>query len=309
MPRAEGRHPIRVVARLTGIPIDTLRAWERRYAAVEPSRDQRGRLYSDGEVRRLRMLRLLVDRGHAIGRIAALPEAELESLLAAAAPAQPPAARAEPGAVEALLDCLERYDAAGLDRELGRQAALLQARELVREVALPLMRRVGEAWEAGRLALAQEHLASVGLRSLLGALLRLAAPREARAALVFATPPRERHELGLLGAAVLAASGGLGILYLGPELPAAEVLQSARRIQARAIVLAVTGAEDASAALEAVAGVARDLPRGVELWAGGGAPRGLVARLEAAGATWLPDFDALENALRRLGARLGPPAG
>ncbi len=310
MSRPEGRHPIRVVARLTGIPIDTLRAWERRYGAVEPSRDQRGRLYSDVEMRRLKLLRLLVDRGHAIGRIAALPEAELESLAAAGAPAEPAAAAgAEPGSVETLLDRVERYDAPGLDRELSRLAALLQPRDLVREVALPLMRRIGEAWESGRLSVAQEHLASAALRGLLDALVRLAAPREARATVLLATPPGERHERGLLGAAMLAAAGGLGVLYLGLELPAAEVLQAARRTQARAIVLSVTGAEGSAAALEAVAGLARGLPRGVELWAGGGVAPGLVARIEAAGATWLPDFDALEAALRRLGARGSPPSG
>lgn len=307
MPRAEGRHPIRVVARLTGIPIDTLRAWERRYGAVEPGRDERGRLYSDAEVRRLRLLRLLVDRGHAIGRVAVLPDGELESLAAAGAPGEAAAAaRAEPEAVETLLGFLERYDAAGLERELSRLAALLQPRELVREVALPLMRRVGEAWEAGRLAVAQEHLASAALRGVLGTLVRLAAPREARATVLFATPPGERHELGILAAAMLAAAGGLGVLYLGPELPAEEVLQSARRTQARAIVLAVTGSERPEAALEALAGVARGLPRGVALLAGGGAPRALAARIESAGATWLADFDALEGALRRLGARLEP---
>ena len=46
-------YPIRAVAKLTGIPIETLRAWERRYDAVTPDRTARGRLYSDVEVRRL----------------------------------------------------------------------------------------------------------------------------------------------------------------------------------------------------------------------------------------------------------------
>ena len=47
MPRKPGpspRYPIRAVARLTGLSLDTLRAWERRYRAVTPVRDERGRL-------------------------------------------------------------------------------------------------------------------------------------------------------------------------------------------------------------------------------------------------------------------------
>ncbi|MCX6620756.1 MAG: MerR family transcriptional regulator, partial [Acidobacteria bacterium] len=57
-------YPIRAVAKLTGIPVDTLRAWERRYRAVTPDRSARGRLYSDAEVRRLLLLRTAVDGGH-----------------------------------------------------------------------------------------------------------------------------------------------------------------------------------------------------------------------------------------------------
>jgi DNA-binding transcriptional MerR regulator len=78
-----GAYPIRVVARLTGVPVDTLRAWERRYRAVAPGRDERGRLYDDADLRKLKLLRRLVERGHAIGRIASLGEPELERLLAA----------------------------------------------------------------------------------------------------------------------------------------------------------------------------------------------------------------------------------
>src|SRR5512137_2682175 len=81
--KAPGRYPIRVVALLTGVPTDTLRAWERRYGAVEPGRDERGRLYDDGHLRKLKLLRRLVERGHAIGRIARLGEPELERLLEA----------------------------------------------------------------------------------------------------------------------------------------------------------------------------------------------------------------------------------
>jgi len=75
--RAAGRYPIRVIARLTGIPVDTLRAWERRYRAVEPARDERGRLYDDDDLQRLKLLARLVERGHAIGRIANLPEPDV----------------------------------------------------------------------------------------------------------------------------------------------------------------------------------------------------------------------------------------
>ena len=298
-----GKYPIRVVARLTGVPIDTLRAWERRYGAVEPGRDDRGRLYTDADVRKLKLLRQLVDRGHAIGRIAGMPEAELAALIEAGAePADRPAVAAGVE-VSGLLSAVERYDVVAAERQLGRLAALLPPRDLVREVALPFMREVGEAWEAGRLTIGQEHMASATLRNLLGSLVRLQAPRDGRPGILFATPPGERHDFGILAAAMLAASGGLPVIFLGADLPADDVVQTARRTAARAVILGVTGAAGEAAAAEAVAAVARDLPRGVELHAGGMRSAGLAEAVAAAGARPIGDFDALEAVLRRLGAR------
>ena len=74
-------YPIRAVSRLTGIGIDTLRAWERRHSAVTPIRDDRGRMYTDADIARLRLLRGAVEQGHSIGRLAGLTDAELRHLL------------------------------------------------------------------------------------------------------------------------------------------------------------------------------------------------------------------------------------
>jgi len=301
--KGAGRYPIRVIARLTGIPIDTLRAWERRYAAVEPGRDDRGRLYTDADLRKLKLLRQLVDRGHAIGRIAAMPEVDLAALLEAGAePADRPG-NAEGVAPGGIIGALQRYDLAAAERQLGRLAAILSPRELVREVALPLMREVGLAWDRGQLTVGQEHIASAALRNLLGSLVRLQVPRDGRPGVLFATPPGERHEFGVLASAMLAAVGGLGVVYLGVDLPGEDIVQTARRTSARAVVLGVTGASGDAQALEAAASIARELPRGVDLYVGGMQSPELAAKLVAAGAKVLVDFDALEEALRRLGAR------
>ncbi len=67
-------------ARLAGLPVTTLRVWERRYNVVAASKTATGqRVYSNHDVLRLRLLRQLTRAGHAIGSIATL---ELESLQA-----------------------------------------------------------------------------------------------------------------------------------------------------------------------------------------------------------------------------------
>jgi DNA-binding transcriptional MerR regulator len=71
------------VSRLTGIPPDTLRVWERRYDLVTPMRSEGGgRLYSQEDVTRLSVIKRLVDSGHAIGTIADLSMEQLRERLA-----------------------------------------------------------------------------------------------------------------------------------------------------------------------------------------------------------------------------------
>ena len=71
------------VARLTGIPVQTLRVWERRYKIVGPRQSATGqRQYSPEDVARLTVIKRLVDSGHAIGSIATLNLQSLQSMLA-----------------------------------------------------------------------------------------------------------------------------------------------------------------------------------------------------------------------------------
>src|SRR5512137_299385 len=301
--RPPGKYPIRVVARLTGIPIDTLRAWERRYGAVEPARDDRGRLYDDVDLQKLKLLRRLVERGHAIGRIANLGEHELGRLLEAALEPVDRDGKADAIDLRGLLESLDGYDIAAVDRKLGKLSAVLSSREMVVEVVLPLIREVGKGWLDGRFSVAQEHMVSASLRNLLGSLVRIQAPRDGRAGLVFATPPGERHELGITAAAMLAAAGGLGVVYLGSDLPTGDVVEAVRRTGARAVVLALTRLELGAPSVEAVRAVAQGVPSGVEVYVGGAAAEARADEVGRAGATLLRNFDALEAAYRALGAR------
>jgi DNA-binding transcriptional MerR regulator len=78
-----GKYRIGTVSTLTGLSTHTIRAWERRYGVVEPSRSPSGlRLYGDADVSRLQLLRALTDCGEAIGEVARLPDASLRERLA-----------------------------------------------------------------------------------------------------------------------------------------------------------------------------------------------------------------------------------
>ncbi len=70
--------------------------------------------------------------------------------------------------------------------------------------------------------------------------LRRHARRDAPARLLFATPAGDRDEIGTLGAAMLAASSGLGVAYLGPDLPARDIVESVTPAGAQVLVISLT---------------------------------------------------------------------
>lgn len=86
-PTIDPGYSIGVVSRLTGIHPETLRMWERRYAVVQPGRSEgRSRRYSDDDVRRLSMIKTLVDAGHQISIVAPLSMTQLQKRLEATSP-------------------------------------------------------------------------------------------------------------------------------------------------------------------------------------------------------------------------------
>ena len=306
----EKRYPIRAVAQLTGLSIDTLRAWERRYKAVAPRRQGRGRVYSEGDIKRLALLKDAVDRGHSIGRIANLPDEQLITLLNRSAQLaksrleKEPAGPSNSAGWRDIIDAIARYDCFRTDREVSRLAALLTPQALIHEVMVPLMTEVGDRWYRGRFSIAQEHMISAILHHLLGTLIRLYTREDTPCRLLFATPAGEQHEFGIMTAAVLAARGGLGIMYLGAEMPAQDILDAATKGKISVVVLGVKGVNGRDTTIQHLKTLAQHLPGHIELWIGGPVDQDLKQASErpTGQRTQLDSLTDLEAHLLRLGA-------
>lgn len=291
------RYPIRAVAKITGLSLDTLRAWERRYQAVVPERSDRGRQYGPAQIERLLSLGQLVHKGHAIGGIASLADQELKNLLAQ----QPIQPTAEPEALANILapvlSAIESFDSARAGDELSRLAAVLSPRDLVYQVAVPLMLEVGIRCHNGILAIAQEHMLSQMLRNLLGSMIRLFRPSNPAMKMVLATPAGESHEFGILASAMLGSMAGIEPVYLGPDLPALEIANVAQRVSAQVILLGVTVITETTA--EEVRSLAAAMPEASELWIGGASSADLDLTHLGRKTVWIKDLPALENECRR----------
>ena len=317
--RRSPRYPVRLVATRTGLSPHVLRAWERRYQVVTPTRSEGGqRLYSDLDIERLRLLNRLTDRGHAIGRIAALPLDELARLDREASATDGEGEETSEGhaegaraSVEAAIAAAQRYDAAGLQAVLERAAVTQGVPAFLEDVAVPVVERIGHGWAEGTVSVAQEHMATAVLRRILSWLMGVfevhGVARQAVVAkqLLVATPPTQVHELGALLVAVSAAAEGWRVSYLGAELPAGEIIAAARDTGADAVALSIVYDLGEPSLLPALQEVRDGLAEHVPLIVGGAAASRLRRQAEATGAMvvdTLPDFSVL---LRRLGEEGG----
>ncbi len=240
-----GIYPMRVVTRLTGLTSDTIRAWERRYRAIEPDRtDGNARRYRDADIRRLTQLAALTAEGHSISTLAPLSDDALHALalsIGASPRAEARSARGrERQAIDQYLEAVHDFEPQVAEERLMRAASLLSAREVAMDLVAPIMREVGERWSRGELTVGQEHLASAHAHGLLGALLRTHSVPKGAARIVTAAPPGHSHAIGAMIAAILCASRGVIPIYLGADVPYADLQRAARDAGASVVALSVT---------------------------------------------------------------------
>jgi len=238
----EAKYRVGIVSKMTGLSTHTLRMWEKRYAAVLPKRtDAGGRLYTDADVERLRLLHKLVQGGHSIGGIANLPDGDLRGMTAAApATSIQTASQHLPELRERVMGAIERLRIREAEQMLTSAALSTEPSEFLKSVVAPILVEVGDRWERGELRMAHEHACSTLMRGLLFSLMRLYPANDAQRRVVVGTPAKEDHELGAMMVAMLAAMHGWSVLYLGPDLPAEEIAYAVNNVDADLLMLSVT---------------------------------------------------------------------
>jgi MerR family transcriptional regulator, light-induced transcriptional regulator len=269
------------VSRRTGASVDLLRAWEKRYGLLEPARSAGGfRLYSDDDVARVRAM-----QSHLADGLAAAEAARraLES-----PPAEAPSADLVAQARGELASALAALEEARANAVVDRLLGALSLDAVLRDVVLPYLRDLGDAWARGEATVAQEHFASNLLRGRLLGLARGWGEGSGPRALL-ACPPGELHDLGLIAFGLALRSRGWRITYLGQDTPLDTLGQEARELEPDYVVVAASTSERLEAVLPDLERVARAAPVAI---GGGGASRELAQR---AGATLL-DADAVSAA-------------
>ncbi len=267
----DARMTIAAVSSALGIPVPTIRSWERRYGFPSPDRTRgRHRRYSPREVELLRQLRDEITRGH--------PAREaVRRVLARAAGGGSPRERY----VDDLIEGATRLDPGALRETLDRAAQALGVEAAVTDVALPAMREMGSRWASGECDVAHEHLATEAVRVWLARLSAMAPPPFRRQPLVLACGPKDLHTIGLEAFAVMLARRGWDTRVLGSLTPVSSLVAAVRAAEAAGAVVTSQRSVTRRAAVEAISAVAR-IP-GVRAFYGGDAFAAASSRRDVPG--------------------------
>jgi len=248
---------IGVVARMTGVSMATLRAWERRYNFPESERTAGGhRLYSERDVMRLRWVKDRIEEGMQTAQaINALHHQEQTGKLALveAVPPTPeekgerPAPQ-QPMQRQALFRALIERDLVRADSVLGEALVTSSPEDLIMDVIGPALAEVGEAWEEGRISVATEHLATNYLRQRLLMWMVSGPPPRNSNPILLACAPNEWHEGSLLILGALLRRRRWPIAYLGQAVPLPDLASFVRELHPSLIVV-IAMTENAAAEL------------------------------------------------------------
>jgi len=226
----EGLLRIGEVSRRVGVPVELLRAWERRYGLLDPARTRGGfRLYSADDVARVRTMRANLDRGLSAAEAA-------RATLAGARDSDTPVLN--DGGQE-LARVLESFDEVAAQAALDRVLASFSIEAVLRNVLIPYLHELGEKWERGEISAGQEHFASNIVR---GRLLGLARgwDRGVGPRALLACVQGEQHDLPLLIFGIALRAYGLRISFLGANTPLESLVHAVEMLAPSVVVVSGT---------------------------------------------------------------------
>ncbi|MBT8438487.1 MAG: cobalamin B12-binding domain-containing protein [Gammaproteobacteria bacterium] len=268
-------HPIQVVSQRTGLSKDVIRAWEKRYTSVKPKRHTTTgrRLYSDKDIQRLSLLHKATRSGRRISDVSALSNNQLAELLAnenAQIDSQKPNISGVSDYdewLQPLIASINQTDEAGIYQSLANASTALPQIIFFEQVLSKALIYIGESWKKGDLRIGHEHLASIQIKRFLLNLLERELP--VGPSLLVTTPVGQRHELGALMAAVIAAMEGWRCRYMGADMPATEIVAAAVASDSKGILLSLVSRADEKLLHQEITTLAHVLPEDMFVIIGG----------------------------------------
>lgn len=254
-------YTIKEAALRTGLSAELLRAWERRYGIVVPTRTDAGyRLYDDAAISRLRAMRSLVSAGWS-------PRQAAENV-ASRSVVEPEGEASDGGRREMarggdesrkLVEAAARIGGTAIEGVLDEMFAAGSFERVVEDRLYPALVALGDAWARGDVDVAGEHTASAAALRRLGVAFEAAGHAgAAERPVLVGLPPGSRHELPALAFATALRRAGINATYLGADVPVDAWVTAVRRSRARAVVIGIGMADDVAGASAVTAALRRE---------------------------------------------------
>lgn len=274
------------VAREVGVPVETLRTWERRYGFPKPIRRPSGhRRFCRDTVGRLKLAKQALERGvPASEALSAEPEA-LRAVLRGCGEADE--------RVRSWIAASLTLDGIALEDALEDAWRAWEPLAFATELAAPFIRDLGDMWVRGEIGVLHEHFATEILRAFLARKWRRLSIGSEGPSVVCATLPGEQHTLGLHLATLAAVLAGARPVFLGRSTPLEDVLAASEQVSAAAVLVGLSPASEEGGTRRQLAALRRALPDSVVVIAGG-------RQLEVEGVHLVTDLAALDAEIRAL---------
>lgn len=303
------KYPIKVVSQITGLSVFVIRAWEKRYDVVIPSRTETNRrLYSEEDIEKLKLLNDALHSGHNIGGIASLSVNELKTILGNKntftqnnkVESKEYILEDTKSFVDDCISAVKVYDGKTLETILHKASAKLSQPQLIEDLIIPLVYRIGNLWHDGDIRIANEHLASSVIRLFLSNLIEQNIPSDNAPIIISATPRGQDHELGALIVGVTAAFLGWKVIYLGPNLPEEEIAAVSNSLGAKVVALSIVYPSDDLQLKKDLLNLKRILPENVHIIVGGRAADGYLDILREINAVVVNNTKQLKLELNKI---------
>jgi len=228
---------IGAVSRATGIPVNTLRTWERRYSFPVAERSEGGqRLYHPAVIPHLKLVNQALQTGLRPKQVVGMGFDQLQDLLGKNLPPNP----TEQDEVKDWLNASKRLDGAYLDSSFHSSMSQLGVQRFLTDKIVPFIQELGHAWVKGEIQIYHEHFASERIHDFLTGLWRPLSDRAKGPSIICAALPGENHFLGLHMAATIMALYGSRIIFLGPKTPLQDLQECTWQSNSKSILLSIS---------------------------------------------------------------------
>lgn len=246
-----------MASKISGVGVHTIRAWEKRYKALEPHRDSAGhRVYTKTDIEKLMLLSELCLLGYTISKVANLSIEELKALLTDLGKKPDSSNGTEFSLVKEkvqvdlsqtktiLLFALKAFKLDVINQELGKIKAIVSPKEMAMDFVLPLMNELRELATRSSITQAQEQTALNLLRFHSGLLLYKTADISERSSLnvvVFGLD-QDVNDLYAVVAGLLCNQYNFGLNYLGPGVPFESLSETLKFVVPQLLIVSAAAA-------------------------------------------------------------------